>query len=161
LYPSVVLLGVGHGLIGFFTVVPWLRRTIIDRENLKWYTVPIVLGIPSGKYKYYTGSFNNWTACDEPAEAHDADAKELKPLPEPQAVTQAPVVVTIDSGMEPGQSQVQPPMGYVPVYGSALGVDENLAKPGSAADGCLRYLPKIVATTPTQKNKLHWMTSLR
>jgi hypothetical protein len=141
LYPSVVLLGFGHGLIGFFTIVPWLRRTIVDRENLKWYTVPIVLGIPAGKYKYYSGTFNNWTACDEPPEAHDADAKELKPLPGPQAVTQAGVV-TIDNSMAPGQSQVQPPMGYVPVYGSAFGVDENLAKPGSATDGCLRYLPK-------------------
>ena len=112
LYPSVVLLGLGHGLIGFLTIAPWLRRTIIDRENLRWYTVPIVLCIPAGSHKYYSGTFNNWTVCDEP----EADAKELKPLPEPQAVTQAGVV-TIDNSMEPGQSQVQPPMGYVPVYG--------------------------------------------
>ena len=113
--------------------------------------MPIVLCIPAGSHKYYSGTFNNWTVCDEP-EAHDA--KELKPLPEPQAVTQAGVVA-IDNSMEPGQSQVQPPMGYVPVYGSAFGVDETVAKPGGAADGCLRYLPKSLLQHQSKKNNLH------
>jgi phosphate/sulfate permease len=65
LYPSVVSLGIGHAILGLLTVIPWLRRTIIGKENLPWYTLPAVLCIPVGHYKYYKGFFGTSVPCDE------------------------------------------------------------------------------------------------
>jgi len=51
--PTVFGIGLGMAIITSFTVVPWVRRFISDNENLPWWTMPIVMCVPVGKYGYY------------------------------------------------------------------------------------------------------------
>jgi sodium-dependent phosphate transporter len=116
LIPSVFGIAFAHAILGFICVSPWLSRTIIDRENLPWYTMPIVLCVPKGKFGYFTGDYNHpviWTG-DQPPTAEDvaksfADPETLK-KDEPTVLQ--PQIVTMGSGMTAGFPQmIGGPMG--------------------------------------------------
>jgi phosphate/sulfate permease len=51
--PLTVGLGVIHGLMGYIFVVPWLRRTIKDKENIPWWGMGLMPCLPIGKFGYY------------------------------------------------------------------------------------------------------------
>lgn len=121
LYPSVVSLGIGHAILGLLTVIPWLRRTIIGKENLPWYTLPAVLCIPVGHYKYYKGFFNTSVPCDEKPPSDEDVQKQ-------QAELHALAAAAAQNGsvhLTSAPCKVYPPMDPgVRVFGSAMGVDQ-------------------------------------
>merc|ERR1719163_668660 len=43
-----------HMALGAFLAVPWLRRTIVDRENLPWWTMIMTPAVAVGSYGYRT-----------------------------------------------------------------------------------------------------------
>jgi len=50
--PLTVGLAVFHAILGFILIVPWLRRTIVDNENLPWYTMAYTPFVAVGQYGY-------------------------------------------------------------------------------------------------------------
>jgi sodium-dependent phosphate transporter len=55
----IVGLAVFHALHGFACVVPWLRRTIMDNENLPWYTAFYAPCVGVGAYGYTETNVDN------------------------------------------------------------------------------------------------------
>lgn len=51
--PITVGLAVFHAIHGFFVIIPWLRRTIEDYENLPWYTAFYTPCVAKGSHGYY------------------------------------------------------------------------------------------------------------
>ena len=54
--PLTVGLGVFHMIHGVACVVPWLRRTILEKENLPWYTSFYAVFVRKGAYGYCEGA---------------------------------------------------------------------------------------------------------
>ena len=121
-----------HGLLGFIFVCPWLRRTIVDKENLPWYTMFYVPCVGVGSMGYYSLT--------------DPKVGDEKP-PLPLQATQQPVQGMQNMGQYsgqntmgryPGMMQQQPMMGGypgmggggmmspygMPVMGSAFGAED-------------------------------------
>jgi phosphate/sulfate permease len=51
--PLTIGLGVVHMIHGYIAVTPWLRRTILDKEDLPWYTALYACFVKVGAYGYY------------------------------------------------------------------------------------------------------------
>jgi solute carrier family 20 (sodium-dependent phosphate transporter) len=51
--PITVGLGVVHALLCYFLTSPWLKRTIMDKENIPWYAMAFIPCVPVGYYGYY------------------------------------------------------------------------------------------------------------
>jgi sodium-dependent phosphate transporter len=51
--PLTIGLGFAHMIHGWVAVVPWLRRTVMDKENLPWYTALYAFAVKVGAYGYY------------------------------------------------------------------------------------------------------------
>jgi len=127
--PITVGLAVFHGILGFVLVVPWLRRTIVDKENLPWYTLFYIPAVGVGQYGYIE---------DSPKD-QEKGAVASQPMQQvaPQSMQRPPAGMPgmMPPGMMPMGMQ-QPMMGGMPgpyggmpgpygmpVMGSAFGAD--------------------------------------
>jgi phosphate/sulfate permease len=120
--PIIVGLGVGHAIFGVISVCPWLRRTIVDMENIPWYMMPFVRCIAVGSYGYYSKDSKD-----------DLEKPPMMPSAAPQLMMQQQQPMQQPVMGMPGP---MPPMygGYggpmptyggmgMPVMGSAFGTD--------------------------------------
>ena len=114
--PLTVGLAAVFAFLGVIFTVPWLRRVIIDKENLPWYTMLYTPCVAVGQYGYYTS---------------DTKADLEKPMQQPamqQPMMQQPGMPMMQPGMPMGM-HMQPgamPMSYggMPIMGTAFGADD-------------------------------------
>jgi len=104
--PLTVGLGVVHGLLGYFLVSPWLKRTVQDKENLPWYSMAFVICIPVGAYGYYGGAKDQEKGAEQ--------------TPENQTPEQPMIQMQGMPMMMDGPYHLQQPTG-TPVMGWAFG----------------------------------------
>lgn len=128
--PLTVGLAVFHAILGAILVSPWLRRTIIDREKLPWYSMAYVPCVAVGQYGY-----------EEVKEGKTLQSTNAQPMPLMQAPMQQmqmpygqmgmqPMQMAYSNGMPGAPPAMQPngmPMGYYygnMQMGSAFGLDD-------------------------------------
>jgi len=115
--PLTVGLAVFHGILGVVLVAPWLRRTIVDKENLPWYSLFYVPLVGVGSKGYYS------TTTEEDAEKQSTAKPDLS--------TQQPQTMPSQQMGHPGQ----PMMGYpgqpmMPYPGPMMGGYPGMTQPG-------------------------------
>merc|ERR1711990_929939 len=114
-----------HCILGFIIVQPWLRRRIVDREDLPWYTIFYTPCVAAGQYGYRT-----------------QDKMEMKPQPQPQMMPmQQPQMMPMQQPQMmpmqqmpygfPGAAMPMNPYG-MPVMGAAFGNDQGVEALGKA-----------------------------
>merc|ERR1719261_36833 len=100
-----------HGFLGIVLVQPWLRRRIVDCEDLPWYTVFFAPCVAVGQYGYRT-----------------EDKKDMEAQPQQQM--HQPQMVQMPYGY-PGAAMPMNPYG-MPVMGAAFGNDQGVEALGKA-----------------------------
>ena len=98
-----VAMAVFHAIVGFVVVQPWLRRRIVDREDLPWYTILYTPCVAVGQYGYRT------------EDEKDMEAKPQQQMP----MTMQPPMVQMPYAY-PGVVMPMNPAG-MPVMGTAFG----------------------------------------
>ena len=130
--PLTVGLGVLHGLAGYIFVSPWLRRTVVDMENIPWWGMGLMPCLPVGKFGYYE---------DKDAKDQDKEkgAAPLNPLSQQQQEPMVPMN-GMPVGLEPyyGDMPVAPGM---PVMGSAFG--SELPVPTNNDEGVAKIVSNV------------------
>ena len=141
--PLTVGLGIFHAILGFVLVSPWLRRTIVDKENLRWWTIFYTPCVGVGSMGYYT----TFVAGDEKAPKPELAAQQTtQQQPTQQQLPGQPQMMGYPGqpmgmpgqqlmmggypgqpiGMKggyPGMQQQMSPYG-MPVMGSAFGLED-------------------------------------
>jgi len=123
--PLTIGLAAVCAILGLVLVVPWLRRTIIDKENLPWYTCLYTPCVGVGSMGYYTPS---WEEDGKDAEKAQMPMQQMPDTMAqigqmaPQQMQQMPMQQTPMQQMPMQQMPMQQPM--MPVMGSAFGADE-------------------------------------
>ena len=119
--PLTVGLGVFHGILGFIFVSPWLRRTIIDKENLPWYTIFVVPCVPVGKFGYKQEEPKHGASQEKGPSMEGPSMVQLQSMGMPYGHSR--------NGMympgAPGVMFPQQPYG-MPVVGAAFGLREDV-----------------------------------
>lgn len=107
--PLTVGLAVFHAILGVVLVQPWLRRTIIDKEALPWYTIFYTPFVPVGQFGY-----------------KQAPVKEMKPPVQQPMMPYGNGMPGYPGMMMPGVPGMMPaPQPYgMPIMGSAFGLDD-------------------------------------
>ena len=114
--PLTVGLAAVFAFLGVVFTVPWLRRTIIDKENLPWYTMLYTPCVAVGQYGYYTPE----TKADL-----EKPPMQQQPMMPMQQQPMMPGMMPMQGGMMPMQGGMMPmSYGGMPVMGSAFGADD-------------------------------------
>ena len=105
--PLTIGLATFFAIFGVILVVPWLRRVIIDKENLPWYAMFYTPCVSVGQFGYYTPPWENELKGD--AEKAQQTPAATMPMVQQMPMQQMPMQ--------------QMPAG-MPIMGSAFGADE-------------------------------------
>jgi phosphate/sulfate permease len=122
--PLTVGLAAVFAFLGVIFVVPWQRRTIVDRENLPWFTMAYTPCVAVGQYGYYTPGSNIKDVEKPPMQTQAPMQQPMMPMQQPMMPMQ-PGMMPMQPGMmpmQPGMMPMQP--GMMPIMGSAFGADE-------------------------------------
>lgn len=92
-----------HMALGAILAVPWLRRTIVDRENLPWWTMIMTPAVAVGSYGYRTEDEELKAAYGFGDEEAKAPAAAAMPVPVPNPY---PAVGVMGSAFGAGQDAI-------------------------------------------------------
>ena len=120
-------LGIVHAIYGLIFVCPWLKRTILDKENLPWYTLFYVPCVAVGSYGYYTpDSKEDMEKAPQVPMPAPMQPMQLSMPPQQPMMMQQPMQPYGMPGMQPYGMPMGQPYGMpgMPVMGSAFGADD-------------------------------------
>ena len=122
--PLTVGLAVFHAILGVVLTVPWLRRKIIDRENLPWYSMAYTPCIKVGQYGYASEGKDAEKSAGAMPQTHSMQPMQM------QMQMQQPYGMPMQQMPSYGMPMQQMPsygmpMQYgMPVVGSAFGLED-------------------------------------